>query len=418
MDIFSAPSSWFKTFDGKDLLSARQAGRIVVPGVVYGLQSEAWKAIYGGKKGDYRQTKNVLIADMGTLRDLAAARQAIEGHALYLSKDNAEELARRLDEHKQEVALRSNYRAETWYGTIDRNYIVSVKRAYPRMSWATDLLDRVTSRLEINPETDVPRPKTHYTARPNGVFTFARAAPTLHAYPCYVNPAEENAECVPLNNVVRQGSTAYLRGTDIELERRGVEMRQDGSGGKWRTSARKIYAVKKKVNKVVPYIHIYIGIACSAGIEAGAYVYNSIAAVAVAKLLIDAGFKVAITGVSITLKATTSGDTSVLTYRIKDYDDAFDLNAALIYGGDPAFFRYDVFADIMRLPASVGIQATQSLGMPIMREYHLEEYLERLRLYETLNETRVTIAGRYSEYAAIDCVRSKIAELKILYGEQ
>jgi hypothetical protein len=57
-----------------------------------------------------------------------------------------------------------------------------------------------------------------------------------------------------------------------------------------------------------------------------------------------------------------------------------------------------------------------TLGFPVTHEPAIDNVLDLYNVNSIANETRVIISGYFSKKSAIDAVRTKLAELKLLYG--
>jgi hypothetical protein len=336
-------------------------------------------------------------------------------------------------------------RSTAWFGYDVRNsemyaYVTGTKKVYPKLEEANRFFDRFEADLKINPETDVPRPRTIFTSKATGIFTFSRVAPTLYAFPCY-KVDESDEQCISPSSVVRKDDGYYLKDAqDVQVGIYGYEQRDSGQP-KFRTQAKKVYATKDNKIKITPYINIYVNIVASADVDAESYRYNSFAAVALAKLLVGNGFKVSITSMftAKTKKAETlahsypydardpvakssatgSGKREAVfvnLFSIKSYNELLDFNTSLIYGGDPAFFRYDMFQAHCSAAWMWWRTLPESLGAPVTDEYEIEDLLDRYNINNLENETRVVISGRFSLNRAQDAVRTKLAALRVLYG--
>jgi hypothetical protein len=320
------------------------------------------------------------------------------------------------------------------------DYVTGTKRVYPKLKEANQFFDKFESELRINPETDVPKPRTFFTSRPTGIFTFSRVAPTLYAFPCY-KIDESDESCIPPSNIVRRDGRFYLGDApDVEVGVYGYERREDGSE-KFRTLAKRVYATKQNKIVVTPYINIYVNVVAGSDTKALSYRYNSFAAVALAKLLTANGFKVSITTVffaysqdevaahkfpydqkdhlgSIVNKGFSMKNSCIYIskFNVKSYSELLDFNTALIYGGDPAFFRYEMFAAHINNAYAWYRKLPRNYGSVITTESDIDDILERYNIYTTKNETRIVISGRFSLNSAMDAVRTKLSQLKLLYG--
>jgi hypothetical protein len=321
------------------------------------------------------------------------------------------------------------------------DYVLGIKKQYPKMDEANKFFDEFEAALQINPETDVPNPRTMFTSRPTGIFTFSRIAPTLYAFPCY-KVEESDEKCIPPSNVLRENNRFFLQDDPAtEVQKYGFERREDGSE-KYRTLAKRVYATKEQKIKVLPYINIYVSLGTRSDVDAEKYRYNSFAAIALARLLVGNGFKVAITAIRIGLHNTEealkkhdykydsndpfaaqvskrqAANNSLYMGRflVKDYNDLLDFNAALIYGGDPAFYRYDYFKVIHLAASSWYRKSDEGRGYSLQKEDEIETVLDRYNVNNIENETRVIFAGRFSKNKATDAVRTKLAQLRLLYG--
>lgn len=396
----------------------------------YFVGEEQITAMYQGANL-FANSRPMLYTDYGTLSEVSQRYRKIVTTI-------ANDVPHVLDpELASSFRSRTNYLRSTaltlpsveWYGTKDGKYIVSDKRVYPKLAEALSFFDEFESELRIDPETDVPKPKTQYTSRPNGIFTFSRVAPTLYAFPCYVSDMDQE-DCISPSSVVKREGRYYLADApDVELLIKGFEKRETGQE-KFRTQAKKVYAVKQLQSRITDYIHIYVSLGANAGVEADDMRYNSFAAVAMARLLTQAGFKVAITAIDVSISSSqnysmqpllnelpTTIQYAVNLYRIKSYNEQIDINSALIYGGDPAFFRYDVFQHCVAGFALWNKELEPNLGRAVTDEDDIDTILQRYGIFTSKAETRVVIAGRFGSNTAKDGVRSKIAELKVLYGK-
>lgn len=342
-----------------------------------------------------------------------------------------------------EAAVKNRDDGEEWYGYSmpeSYEYVAGVKKQYPKLREANEFFDRFEDELKINPETDVPRPRTLFTSRPTGVFTFARVAPTLYTFPCY-KVEETDEKCISPSQVIQRDGRYFLSSADdVEVGIYGREKRDNGVT-KARTQAKKVYATKENKIKVSPFINIYVNVVANGDVEAEAYRYNSFAAIALAKLLITNGFKVSITSVFFASAptrtsphaynydtkdpfkrvATGSGFVShdciyAYAFRVKDYNELLDFNTALIYGGDPAFFRYDMFKAHAAAAYCWQRNLRRGLGSAMTDESQIDAILDRYNINNVENETRVIVAGRFSENSAADAVRTKLASLRLIYG--
>lgn len=390
------------------------------------------------------RSPTLYVTDLGNVSTIG---RTIESLRTYVrSQTYTNEVRTALEEAlngQTEENVRRRRTDTSWYGYPTpeySDYILSVKRVYPKLAEANEFFDRFESELRINPETDVPKPRTLFTARPTGVFTFSRIAPTLYAYPCY-KVQETDDKCLPPTQIEKRDERFYLSSApDVEVKRYGNEVREDGTV-RARTQTKKVYATKQNKIKVTPYINIYVNVVASAFVDAEEYRYNSFAAIALAKLLITNGFKVSIT--SIFLGRTNcitgvhnypydakdplklrmeegvqrGGDMLFLhKFMVKSYDELLDFNTALIYGGDPAFFRWDMFQAHIYSCFAWHRAIPDSLGAPIDDESTVDDILLRYNINNLENETRVVISGRFSENSAADAVRTKLSELRLLYG--
>jgi hypothetical protein len=326
-----------------------------------------------------------------------------------------------------------------WYGYPTPeylDYITGVKKVYPRLEDARKFFDEFESELRINPETDVPKPRTSFTSRPNGIFTFARAASTLYAFPCY-KTEESDETCISPSLVTARDGRYYLsEAPDVEVGIYGYEKRESGVS-KFRTQTKRVYATKIDKTKLTPYINIYVNVSAASDVKADSYRYNSFAAIALAKLLTENGFKVSITTIFIAETQTTAApfdykfddkdkayfesggayrSYSLTKFTAKSYDELLDFNAALIYGGDPAFFRYEMFKAHTLTSIAWYRKIPLTLGFPVTHEPAIDNVLDLYNVNSIANETRVIISGYFSKKSAIDAVRTKLAELKLLYG--
>jgi hypothetical protein len=335
-------------------------------------------------------------------------------------------------------------RDEDWYGYDVRedenfNYVVGVKRVYPRLADANNFFSRFEDELRINPETDVPRPRLTYNSR-GGVFMFSRIAPTLYAFPCYKVDVDDD-QCLPTSSVITRDDRHYLADApDVELVKDGIEKRTDGTG-LFRTQTKKVFAAKEQKIRITPFINIYVNVTAASDVRANDYRYNSFAAIALAKLLITNGFKVSITALFVgysngrwpcmahdfpydpkdryaeTSRVNHTRPTLFLhKFTVKSYDELLDFNTALIYGGDPAFFRYDMFYAHSYGTWSWWHCSPDDLGVPETSEVLIDRMLDRFNINNLEHETRVVISGRFSQNAATDAVRTKLAALRLVYG--
>lgn len=321
------------------------------------------------------------------------------------------------------------------------DYVTNIKRVYPNLEQANRFFDEFENQLDINPETDVPKPRMEFTSRATGVFTFARCAPTLYAFPCF-KIRRGQKDCVDPMNVREVGKRYYLvDAPDVRVKKYGLQLAEDDSSP-YKTLAKKVYAVRNNKLKITPYINIYVNVTASYDVDADDYVYNSFAAIALARVLTTAGFRVSITTLYVIRGRApigmheypydTNDEMSVIApvgsgdertdyiflgrFATKSYNELLDYNLALIYGGDPAFFRYDMFKMSLIGTYAWHRAMSESYGSPVVDEARIEQILDDYNVVNLENETRVVIAGRFSRMAASDCVRSKLAELNILYG--
>lgn len=348
-----------------------------------------------------------------------------------------------IESRLSEDFIKSRKDSLAWYGyrmPEAYEYVAGVKKQYPKLAEANEFFDRFEDELRINPETDVPRPRTLFTSRPTGVFTFARVAPTLYTFPCY-KVEETDEKCISPSQVIQRDNRYFLASAeDVEVGIYGRETRDNGVT-KARTQAKKVYATKENKIKVTPFINIYVNVVAPSGIKANDYRYNSFAAIALAKLLIANGFKISITSVFFAEEETVAGPHTYLydrkdpyyslangeryvrhkciyvsAFRVKDYSELLDFNTALIYGGDPAFFRYDMFKAHTYAAYCWQRNLSVTLGTPLTDEAQIDAILDRYNINNVENETRVIVSGRFSENAAADAVRAKLASLRLIYG--
>lgn len=387
------------------------------------------------------------MLDLGNINTIAATKNRLRDQVDASDFDNAvaNQYRNRLDYFDDDNLFRS---PESWFGypmlRADRsagyNYVTNIKRIYPRLAQANEFFDEFESQLEINPETDVPKPRMEFTSRATGVFTFARCAPTLYAFPCF-KVRRGQKECIDPSNVREVGKRFYLvDAPDVRVKKYGFQVGEDGATP-FRTLAKKVYAIRNSKIKITPYINIYVNVTAVYDTDADDYIYNSFAAIALARLLTTNGFRVSITTLYAIVLDSEIGshnypydaadpfnelarrgtdDRSVsyflAKFETKSYSELLDYNLALIYGGDPAFFRYDMFNASVMGTYAWHRPLDGSFGSPLDDESRIEQLLDDYNITNLENETRVVIAGRYSEDAASDCVRSKLAELNILYG--
>jgi hypothetical protein len=125
-----------------------------------------------------------------------------------------------------------------------------------------------------------------------------------------------------------------------------------------------MYRVSKKTAHGRPYVHLFVPISYSAGVEAETAFNRGCAIVAVVDALETAGCRVKIT---LTRSSTVAkSDNLIMRFMVKDYQDRLDIDQLIFTAAHPAFFRRIVFALQERSEHATARQATRSgYGTPI-----------------------------------------------------
>jgi hypothetical protein len=411
---------------------------------MYGLDNVTERQLRDLVDNRFRDSRYLILMDLGNIQLLQSTTERIRQFVVSqpFSDDVRGDFNDVMQQFSEERVLQE---PDGWYGypmlannrAAGYDYVTGIKTIYPRLAEANLFFDRFEAQLAIDPETDVPRPKMLFTSRALGVFSFAKFSTTMYSLPCFKTD-ESDDKCIPVMQIQKRDDKYFLGEGDVEVKKYGFELRDDGKR-KVRTLTKKVYAYKENRIKITPYINIYVCITANGGVRADDYRWNSFAAIALARILTTAGFKISITTLDISadsLQFATNDyafdnddntrdivnnqgihdNYTITRFLTKNYDELLDYNLALIYGGDPAFFRYDTFKAYVYANYAWHSRADSSFGSAVDNELQIETLLDRYNICNLENETRVVISGRYSEVAASDAVRSKLAELRILYG--
>lgn len=247
-----------------------------------------------------------------------------------------------------------------------------------------------------------------------GMFSFDLASMAMTYAFDYYNLKGEKVD----SSFVEKRGSKFIYIPENEEVKQFIRRREDGTPVVV-SSVRNSLIDFEKTSKQDRSVEIMVFNSFAVGEGARSVVYNSMAAISVAKNLILKGFRVKITSVLVVFHA----DEKKRYFHFvpaKRFNQPLDMNAAAYICGDPRFFRYQGFKmiisgydqDKVRIPGGLGrIESNaKSLSLIIEKEYVENSSLKQAdtRLY--FGGSRSLEGAKQETQIAIDILNDKYAE--------
>jgi hypothetical protein len=305
----------------------------------------------------------------------------------------------------------------SWYG---RKYspesVASIleMRASPHFAIYEKARAAADEALRLDLPSLLPKKVTKVTDRPIGTFNFARAATTLHSYPCYVPVNDMEAECYDRGLISRVDGV--LRDTSSGTEVVAHPERRETAQGRtiMRSMTRKVYDIRQDVQRITPMVHLYWNSSYVSTAHATKnIIWSTITTMILADLLVAQGYRVAITLVQMSFCPVETKHVMASYVPVVKFGEPLDLNAVLL-AGDASTFRYHGFIEYIRLCALGDSPCDSIIGRPMENDTYV-------RISDGLgissdDEANVYISKVMSQQNCIDTVRGACNYLRTLFG--
>lgn len=238
--------------------------------------------------------------------------------------------------------------------------------------YSPELLERLYAKskeeLTLEFRNPIQRRKLAFNAMGLGVFSFERAAMTLH-------------------KVKTEGE----QGTE-----------------KIKTDTKTVFAWFPQKSRLDYAVELFITGVSPANIAQENMLYNGLSAIILAELLIQSGIRVKINLVLVTSKGNDDLTTTGCLIPLKHYEEPLDRNSIALVSSDPRFMRYEAFKGIVCSYDFFNRKVPNAIGYPVKPD-QLKTIFEQTGYTQSLqSKTQLYFGGIYSEQEAIASIKRNI----------
>lgn len=229
----------------------------------------------------------------------------------------------------QEKSKQGFYGSDTDYKKLIEGYT-----EFQNPKLLHDVLNQLEEEIPSDLFSNIEKPKMKINDR-FGMFSFDLASMAMtYVYEYF----DKKGNKVDANFVEKKNTKFYFEGVEVDQK---IKLRADGTPVVV-SSVRNCLIDYDKKDKKERSVEIFVVNSISYKEKANNIIYNSMAAISVAKNLILKGFQVKLTA----LLSTVNGKSSTQYYHfvpVKRFNQPLDINAAAYVLGDPRFYRYQGF---------------------------------------------------------------------------
>jgi len=297
-----------------------------------------------------------------------------------------------------------------WFGeNTDYQKLVDGYVMFQKPELLNKVAEKVKDALPDDLFSQIPKKKIRFNDRGFGLFSFDKAISGLQlAYEYF----DSEGEKVDSNFVEKRNDKFYFitTGQEVSQKRKLTDKGLPQASSIIKDS----YIDFEEKSVMSNAVEIFVLCSVSGNTEVNQFVYNSVAASVVGKMLTEKGFK---TKINIVVGTFLRNHKKYVHHIIpvKRWEDTFDQNAVAYVGGDPRFFRFDGFKAIIAGCDNLNLDCPPGLGRIIKEPLELKYFFETFYFPKTekpVAKTNLFMGGSRSLQESIGEIEN-MAELLI-----
>lgn len=265
-----------------------------------------------------------------------------------------------------EKTVKSGIFSNFYGNNTDFDKLIAGYTEFQNTQLLNDVIAKVDSKIPSDLFSGIEKPKMLINDR-FGMFSFDLASMAMtYVYEYY----DKFGNKVDANFVSKKGNLFYFENEIVEQKIK----RQENGNPVVVSSVRKSLIDFEKKQKQQRAVEIFVVNSVAAKEKASDFIYNSMAAISVAKNLILKGFQVKVTAL---LTVYYNGVIYYHFVPVKRFNQPIDINAAAYVCGDPRFFRYQGFKIYLSGYDRNRVISPDSLGTPFVNKEIISETIEK-----------------------------------------